>query len=145
MGKKLIKLETQNIILAKNVGKNCSNKKHLNRFVKRRASLWFNLILISLTGILNHYFTRTLRDKYGNIEISQNYFFLSLFWYYACFIWSSNIIPLKFKAKIVEAFCLSFLMYGGQRWIFTQKLDQQINSFAKTAYRLGNARNKTHR
>ena len=51
-------------------------------------------------------------------------------------IWRSKVVPIKLKAKIFEASCLSILMYGCETWTITQQLAQQINSFATTSYRL---------
>ena len=59
-------------------------------------------------------------------------------------IWRSIVVPIKIKAKIFGASCLSILIYGCESWIITQQLGQQINSFAITAYRLM-TRNTTYR
>ena len=44
-------------------------------------------------------------------------------------------MDIKLKAKLFRWSCVAILTYGSESWILTQKLANQINTFATTAYR----------
>ncbi len=51
-------------------------------------------------------------------------------------IWKSIKNSLTLKINIIEASCLSILLYGSESWIITQKLADNLNSFATNCYRI---------
>ena len=51
-------------------------------------------------------------------------------------IFRSNNLPIRLKTNIFQAACLSILLYGCESWIITQKLEQNLNSFATNCYRV---------
>jgi len=50
-------------------------------------------------------------------------------------IWKSKTTSLKLKIRIFKASCLSILLYGSETWILTQKLRNELDSFATNCYR----------
>ncbi len=51
-------------------------------------------------------------------------------------IWKSIKISLTLKIIIFKASCLSILLYGSESWIISQKLADNLNSFATNCYRI---------
>jgi hypothetical protein len=51
-------------------------------------------------------------------------------------IWKSATIPIKLKVNIFKASCVSILLYGCESWIITKTLENILNSFATTCYRI---------
>ena len=51
-------------------------------------------------------------------------------------IWRSTKISLKLKLRLFDSLILSILMYGGESWTTTQKLKNELNSFATSCYRI---------
>ncbi len=50
-------------------------------------------------------------------------------------IWKSKTTPIHFKINIFKASCLSILLYGSETWVLTQKLRDELDSFATNCYR----------
>ena len=51
-------------------------------------------------------------------------------------IFRSKTIPIRLKTDIWQASCLSILLYGCESWIITKKLENSLNSFATSCYRV---------
>lgn len=50
-------------------------------------------------------------------------------------IWKSKTTPVHLKINIFKASCLSILLYGSETWVLTQKLRNELDSFATNCYR----------
>ena len=51
-------------------------------------------------------------------------------------IFRSETIPIRLKTDIWQASCLSILLYGCESWIIAKKLENSLNSFATSCYRV---------
>ncbi|CAM4364063.1 unnamed protein product [Leuciscus chuanchicus] len=51
-------------------------------------------------------------------------------------VFLSKTLPIKLKLNIFEAACISILLYGCESWIINQKMQNSLNSFATSCYRI---------
>ena len=51
-------------------------------------------------------------------------------------VFRSTTIPIHLKVNIWKAACLSILLYGCESWIISKKLENSLNSFATSCYRV---------
>ncbi|CAM4681115.1 unnamed protein product [Leuciscus chuanchicus] len=51
-------------------------------------------------------------------------------------VFLSKTLPIKLKLNIFEAACISILLYGCESWIINQKMQNSLNCFATSCYRI---------
>ena len=51
-------------------------------------------------------------------------------------IWYSRTTVLSLKIRIFQASCISILLYGSETWILTDRMKNQLDSFATSCYRI---------
>ncbi|KAI8507856.1 hypothetical protein Bbelb_140960 [Branchiostoma belcheri] len=51
-------------------------------------------------------------------------------------LWRSECIPFATKVKLFKASCVSVLSYGCESWVITKDMENKINSFATSCYRI---------
>ena len=51
-------------------------------------------------------------------------------------IWRSTIIPVDMKVRLFNTTCVTVLLYGCESWVLTSDMENKINSFATSCYRV---------
>ena len=51
-------------------------------------------------------------------------------------VWKSNTISLSLKRKLFDSLILSICLYGFETWTLTRRMEDLINSFATSCYRI---------
>ena len=51
-------------------------------------------------------------------------------------LWRSKSVPINPKVNLFKATCLSILLYGCEGWTLTKKLEDKLNSYATSCYRI---------
>ena len=51
-------------------------------------------------------------------------------------VWKSNSITLPLKRKLFDSLILSIFLYGSETWTLTRRMEDSINSFATSCYRI---------
>ena len=51
-------------------------------------------------------------------------------------LWRSKTTPIELKIKMFKATCLSIILYGCEGWTLTKKLEDKLNSFTTSCYRI---------
>ena len=51
-------------------------------------------------------------------------------------LWRSKTTPIELKIKLFKTTCLSTLLYGCEGWTLTKKLEDKLNSFTTSCYRI---------
>jgi len=51
-------------------------------------------------------------------------------------LWRSKSVPTNLKVNLFKATCLSILLYGCEGWTLTKKLEDKLNSYATSCYRI---------
>ena len=51
-------------------------------------------------------------------------------------LWRSKSLPTELKVSLFQTTCFSILLYGCESWTLTQKLEDKLNSFATSCYRI---------
>ena len=51
-------------------------------------------------------------------------------------LWRSKSTPTELNVNLFKTTCLSILLYGCESWTLTQRLEDKLNSFATSCYRI---------
>ena len=51
-------------------------------------------------------------------------------------LWRSAGTPITTKVKLFKALCVTVLLYGCESWVITKDMENRINSFATSCYRI---------
>ena len=51
-------------------------------------------------------------------------------------LWKSTQIPISTKVKLFSTTCITILCYGCESWVISQDMENKINAFATSCYRI---------
>jgi len=51
-------------------------------------------------------------------------------------LWRSSFIPISMKVKLFNTTCVTILLYGCESWVIQQDMENKVNSFATSCYRI---------
>ncbi|XP_038056051.1 uncharacterized protein LOC119728045 [Patiria miniata] len=51
-------------------------------------------------------------------------------------LWRSSVIPISTKVKLFQTICVTVLLNGCETWVITHDMEDKINAFATSCYRI---------
>ena len=51
-------------------------------------------------------------------------------------LWRSQVIPTSMKIKLFNTTCVTVLLYGCESWVISKDMEERINAFATSCYRI---------